>query len=466
MMLFAAACGGSKEGSKEDAPATEAPDKESTDTEKTDTEGSEDQTESEKATESAALPGEFDKSGKIEKTVLIDEMDVKVTATEISYGNSRAELKLTLENNSSEDLTFIAGSMGYSANSVNGYMISDGFFNETVNAGKKANETAYFDYDLLQLMGINSIAEMELGIYIDNKDYDTILTKNCVLRTNLYDSYDFDKDTFPDAINSSELKNLLSYSIETFGPDDQYDKGGVKMLSSGIIKNTDGEYSLICEMVNTTDKQLVISASDFALNGLTVSSGTWSHERINAGKRAVLTYELDSMISEEERKIFGIDDIGAVDFTLELQDEDNNDIEDEQTISVSTGKDSSPDTDGAEWYNENGIRIISKGLSDADYGNDIHFYVLIENNSGKTISIDSAYDSESINGYMTEAIMYSVSIPDGKYAMGDIEFMSSSLEENSISGIDYVEDIELTFEIRDDNYSKIYEPKVTATFKE
>ena len=57
------------------------------------------------------LQNGFKQNATIEETVLYDENDVKITATELNYGNYKAELKLMIENNSDESLSFIAGSV-------------------------------------------------------------------------------------------------------------------------------------------------------------------------------------------------------------------------------------------------------------------------------------------------------------------------------------------------------------------
>lgn len=69
--------------------------------------------------------GTFSKSAALAETIMVDESGVKITATRLSYNNYAVELELTIENNSGKDLSFISGSMGYSCNSVNGYMVAD-----------------------------------------------------------------------------------------------------------------------------------------------------------------------------------------------------------------------------------------------------------------------------------------------------------------------------------------------------
>lgn len=62
---------------------------------------------------------QFDSSAAIEETVLVDESDVKITATELKYTAYDVKLSLTIENNSSQNLSFHSGTLRYNCNSTN-----------------------------------------------------------------------------------------------------------------------------------------------------------------------------------------------------------------------------------------------------------------------------------------------------------------------------------------------------------
>lgn len=94
----------------------------------------------------------FSSQATIEETVLVDESDVKITATGLSYTDYSAELSLLIENNTDLDLSFYSGTAGYSCNAVNGYMSDEGYMNVDVSAGKKATEDISFDASSLAIM--------------------------------------------------------------------------------------------------------------------------------------------------------------------------------------------------------------------------------------------------------------------------------------------------------------------------
>lgn len=96
------------------------------------------------AEQSEATLEPFNRNAALDETVLVDDGGIKITATGLTYTDYSAELALTIENNSGKDLSFVSGSLGYSCNSINGYMIDDGYLNCDVSNGKKANEVIEF----------------------------------------------------------------------------------------------------------------------------------------------------------------------------------------------------------------------------------------------------------------------------------------------------------------------------------
>ena len=54
--------------------------------------------------------------------------------------------------------------MGYSCNSVNGFMVDDGYLNCDVANGKKANDTISFSYDELMLYALAKLLIWRLAL--------------------------------------------------------------------------------------------------------------------------------------------------------------------------------------------------------------------------------------------------------------------------------------------------------------
>lgn len=415
----------------------------------------------------AAPSIQFDPSADIKETVLVDENDVKITATGLKYTAYDVKLSLAIENNSDQDLSFHSGTLGYSCNSINGYMVDDGYLNADIAAGKKANETVSFSVDELTLLGFSDIADIELGFSItDSKYNDYLQTGPRQLKTSLADSYDYKADTYRQGLAGN--MNALGFTVDCDSTEIAFDQKGTRVLSQALITNSSGEQALLVEAENTSSDMVYVSTGDVSLNGLSVQSGTWSTDWISAGKRRIITMNLSNMLDESYRAAFGLGNVGQVAYSLELKDIDRDALVAPQLLTLTVpGGNTAYDTSGEELYQEGGIRIVSKGLApdSFEYSDDIHLLLLVENETKQALTFDVDYDSVSVNGYMTDFICYSRGVAPGGSGVLDVELMSSSLEENGISGLDGITEVELTVEARNDNYKTVAKPVVTVRGK-
>lgn len=410
-------------------------------------------------------PEMFSVRPTIAETVLVDELDVRITATGLSYTAYDAELTLSIENNSGQDLSFRSGTMGYSCNSINGYMVDGGYLNADVAAGKKANETIRFSADGLMILGITDIADLEIGFDIDTSDYDTYLQTGPIpLKTSLAETYDYSADTYQTALSNGSLAAAYDYTVDYSAQEALYDQLGIKVLSQAVITNTDGDRALLLEAENTSSEQVYISTGDFRLNGLLVQSGTWSSNSLNPGKRRVAVLNLSSMLDEAYWDIYGLADIADITFSFAPKNLEYVDLKAPEDLTVTLpGVSGSYDASGETLYDEGGVQIVYKGLVDdsSDYSDDIHALLLVSNGTDRPFSADVAYDSLSANGFMTDFLCYGKTVPAGGGAVMDVELQGSSLEENGIDGTDGVGEIEMTVTLRDSNYKTIAEPVIT-----
>ena len=401
------------------------------------------------ASQDTVLP-EFQKTATIQETVLYDEHEVRITATALTYDSNAVELSLILENNSAENLQFISNSMGYSCNSVNGYMIVDGYLNCDVAAGKKANDTISISYDTLRIYGIFEIADIEIGFDIVDEEYDHIYSGPRQVKTSAADSYNYSTPCYRETIASQAAQRTFGYTVPYFSDEVLHSQDGFAILSSCLMEREDGARVLLLEVQNTSTQPVDISTRDIALNGLGVYSSTWSYDTVASGKTGIITLILSDVLDEGFWSIYGIEDVGSVTLTLCFSDEEGTDLSAPATITV-TNQDveSSFSKDGKEIYNERDIRIVQKDVvkEDSDYSGDILALLLVENNTNAAITLREIYDTFSINGYMMDCVFSPVTVQGGACAALEIRLWESDLEENSIANVEDITQIELGVEI-------------------
>lgn len=335
---------------------------------------------------------EFQKTASIEETILYNSDDILITATELGYTDYSADISVVIENNSGKDLTFISNSIGYSCNSVNGYMIADGYINSSVAAGKKANETLSLSYDMLRLYGIFEIADIEIGFDISDDEYNHIYTGPCQIRTSIADQYDYQRQSYRETAVSDGAAGYFGYTIPYFSDKALYDQGGIKVASSLFMEKNDDGSAVLLEVENNAEQSVRATMADIYLNGLGVYSGTWSSMNINPGKKGILDLDFSTLLADELRDAYGIQSVGTVTLTMEF-----------------------------------------------------------ENQEGEKIG-DPAYDSLAVNGYMMDSIISPVNIKGGSSAIMKIQLWQSDLEKNSIEDISDISQVEIGIQVMQGDY--------------
>lgn len=237
------------------------------------------------STESAAA----DEEGvSIDEVVLLDQDNVKITATGIEDGFMGTKLKLLIENNSDKNLTFQVRNA-----SVNGFMV-DTMMSADVAAGKKANDGLTFTTSGLKECGIDLVASMEFSFHIftseewaDYLDSDmiTVETSAAASYTQVYDD-----------------------SGEVF-----YDQDGIKIIGKGI-SSEDSFFGpgLIVYIENNTDGNFTVQVRDTSVNGFMVDANM--SEDVISGKKAIaaVTFFNNSLAEN------GIEDITEVETSFHV----------------------------------------------------------------------------------------------------------------------------------------------------
>ena len=276
--------------------------------------------------------GEFNEEPTIKKTVLVDNDDIKITATKLEYTGYSAELTIEMENKTKGELSVTSGTAGYSANSVNGYMISE-YMNCDVPKGKKATDTIEFDYTELNIYGITEIADIELAFTIDDENYNSTYTDPVQIKTSIYKSYDYKTDTFRKAVNSSAIKDAFNVTVKKSAEDELLNKKSVKLSSEVFAVNKDGAACILLEFENNSTKQLDITINDLKVNKIMIQESYAAFDTINPGKRAIVAVEISS--EKIENASLTNDSIKEISFTVDVNDQNYNSIISDEEITFS-----------------------------------------------------------------------------------------------------------------------------------
>ncbi|MCM1107180.1 MAG: hypothetical protein NC355_09595 [Blautia sp.] len=409
----------------------------------------------------------MDMSASIEETVLVEEEEFKITAMGLEHTGYSVELNVTIENTSDEELSFTSGTIGYGSNAINGYMVGGGYMNTDVSAGKKANESISFSTSELEIYGITEIADIQLGIKVQDKDYNDIYVGVSQIKTSIAETYDYSVNTYQEAVRSGGLESVSDCNVDYYAEDELYNRGSIRIISEVFLTNLDGEQMLLLEVVNDSSDYVYGCISDISLNGLSVKSGSWSSDAINPGAHCLVDLSMSSMLDSAYWTLFGISEIGEIALSFAVDDSERNEIIAPQELSIKVSNGTlEVDESGAEVYRENGICIISKGIIEDSfsYSDSVHMLFLIENSTDKELYFDVAYDSLSVNGYMADQLAYKVGIKAGAKGILDVEIMGRTLEDIGISGVSEITDAELTFDITNGRYDNVAEATVQMTY--
>ena len=220
-----------------------------------------------------------------------------------------------------------------------------------------------------------------------------------------------------------------------------YEADGVKVTAKSLADGLLGtEVKLLIE--NDSSKNILITSSSVSANGYMMPTAALYAE-VAAGKKA--NESLTLMSSELDQ--CGIETLAEMQFYLQIQDPETwETIKTTDLITLATsatGYTQPVDDSGDVLYNENGYKIVCKGLKqDIIWDGTVVFYM--ENNSNKAVSIYA--ENVSVNGFMQEVGLWSDLRPSTKMIDGMSMIDLSDLE---ITNIDEIKAIEFNLRIVD-----------------
>lgn len=242
----------------------------------------------------------------ITETVILDKGGIKVTAKSISYdGWSGPEIKVLIENNSSENVTIQARKF-----SINGIMI-DPTFSADVNSGKKANDSILISSSELKAANITTIKDIEFGLNVFNADsWNDILNQEGIqLETNAKDYVQKHNTDGKLVVDQNDIK------IYVLKKDD---------------KNSFWGTDIFVYIENNSSQDITVQVRDVSINGFMIDP-TFSAD-VSAGKKSYDTI----IFHESDLKDNDINDIKEIELKFNVFNEDSwNDIFETNTKKIS-----------------------------------------------------------------------------------------------------------------------------------
>lgn len=218
-----------------------------------------------------------------------------------------------------------------------------------------------------------------------------------------------------------------------------YEAAGVTITATGYEESWSGpQIKIVVE--NDTKQNLLVTVQSLSVNGYMMPTASL-YAQVAAGKK---TNDAISLLSSELEQA-GIDTIANLQFYLKIADSDSYDTlisSDLITLDTSAAGYQQPvDDSGEVLYEENGIRIISRGLQQSPIW-DGTFVFLMENNSGEPITVSA--ENVSVNGFMEDVSLWS-ELRDGTRLIDGMYLLD--LSDLGLESIEDVESIELNFRI-------------------
>ena len=222
----------------------------------------------------------------VEKTVVYDQNNVKITVTGLENGWLGKELKLLVENNTTHNIALSADEF-----IINGITVI-GFAYIEVAAGKKANGSFEFYSTTMEVAGIDTFATIDApdAHIVDTDSYDTLMQTPFSVVTSAGADYQQPIRDDGDVIFQEAGVTVIAqkYTHDIWGP-------AIRL----VVKNETG-------------KNIIVSAENVSVNDFTISA--WLYDTVY--RDTVRFCELDLFDSGLEEN--GIEKVQYVTFTLEI----------------------------------------------------------------------------------------------------------------------------------------------------
>ena len=253
-------------------------------------------------------------------------------------------------------------------------------------------------------------------------------------------------ETEPAETEPTEPAETEPTEIEVLNPADiigtvLYDHDGVKVTVTAFEDKSyyGPEISVIID--NTTDKSVLVSSEQLSVNGYMMDD-VMLYAEVEPGTQV----EDYLMFSDEDMAQCGITELANVEFYIQVMDpETYKTLDTSKLLSLKLigNYDQAIDYSGTELYNQDGVRIIYKGIEGGSMFDGL-VYLFVENNSGRDISV---YAREiTINGMASDDSFWS-DLRAGTVVIDSMVMWD--LEAVNVADVSQIETISMQFRIID-----------------
>ena len=157
---------------------------------------------------------EFNTSATIEPVIFHNDDNIVAAILGITYTDYRVEIDVAVQNGTDEDQYIDFGGAG-AKGSVNNIMVENFWAFELVEANSVKQYTIDYSYSYFDAYGIEEIASFafEMGYYTED-DYEQ---RYYEFETSLADKYDYDKDTYMEAVKDGRFADEKDAEVEYIG---------------------------------------------------------------------------------------------------------------------------------------------------------------------------------------------------------------------------------------------------------
>lgn len=262
---------------------------------------------------------EFNKDVSVSETVLLEEKEVVVKVTGITYDDYYAQLHFKIENNSDDTYVLSSGYLGKESVSINGCMISSGYMDVTVAPGETVESVMEFSIYEMKSKGIYEIYEFSIGFgLMVEGDYNNV-DRYWPFYVQTSSSVKSNSVSYRDVLQNGIYGSLYDCKLLNLTQDNLYSQNGVSIVSEALIVDEYGNLSLLLELENKSQDNYIVYIDNVYINEILVCDSGFSKDSLNPSTMNIVEMELHRYIGDDSE--YGIDEIENISFDVQLRND-------------------------------------------------------------------------------------------------------------------------------------------------